>query len=87
MAVAAVLLLIRHSWLAWLLALGVAAGPILGYALSCSTGLPSYTGDKGNWFGEAGAPFTEFVDAASFAVEVVLLLLAATVLLRVVSRR
>lgn len=85
--VTAVLLLVRSSLAAWLLAAGVAAGPMLGYVLSRSTGLPGYTGDKGNWFGEAGSPFTEFVDTASFAVAIVLLLLALGTVARLRPRR
>lgn len=85
--VAALLLLAKAVRPGWLLALGVAAGPMLGYVLSRSTGLPGYTGDKGNWFGEAGKPFTEFIDTASFAVEIILLLLSAAMLARVLARR
>ena len=65
----------------------MAAGPEVGYVLSRSTGLPGYSGDKGNWFGEAGHPFTKFVDTTSFAVEIVLLLLAAAMLARLLVRR
>ncbi|MGH3810472.1 MAG: hypothetical protein ACRDRU_28400, partial [Pseudonocardiaceae bacterium] len=46
---AAALLLTRYIRLGWLLALGVAAGPILGYVLSRGPGLPNYTDDIGNW--------------------------------------
>ena len=85
--VAALLLLTRAVRPGWLLALGVATGPMLGYVLSRSTGLPGYSGDKGNWFGDAGHPFTQFVDTASFVVEIVLLLLAAAMLARVLAHR
>ncbi len=48
--ICAVLLLIPAlSGAGWVLALGVAAGPIIAYVLSRSTGLPNYTDDKGNW--------------------------------------
>ena len=48
--VCAILLLIPAATGAgWVLALGVAAGPFLGYVLSRSTGLPNYSDDKGNW--------------------------------------
>lgn len=33
----------------WLLAAGVAGGPMVGYVLTRSTGLPNHTDDKGNW--------------------------------------
>jgi hypothetical protein len=33
----------------WMLAFGVGAGPLIGYALSRGPGLPSYTADRGNW--------------------------------------
>lgn len=61
----------------WLLAAGVAAGPLVGYILSRGPGLPSYTDDKGNW--------TEPLGVLAIVVEVVLLLLALTALAR--SRR
>lgn len=35
--------------LTWVIALGVASGPLIGYILSRGPGLPSYTDDKGNW--------------------------------------
>lgn len=73
-AVVAVLLLLapaRHRFLGWLLALAVAAGPIVGFALSRGPGLPSYVDDKGNW--------TELIGLQALAVEAVLLALAAVV--------
>lgn len=36
----------------WLLALGISLGPMVGFVLSRSTGLPNYSDDIGNW-GEA----------------------------------
>jgi hypothetical protein len=52
----------------WLLAAGVALGPLLGYVLSRGPGLPGYSEDKGNW--------TEPLGVISLVVEVVLLALA-----------
>lgn len=63
----AVLLLARRAP-GWLLAAGVAAGPLLGYVLSRGPGLPGYTDDKGNW--------TEPIGIISLVVEGLLLLLA-----------
>lgn len=34
---------------AWAFALGVGAGPLIGYVLSRGPGLPNYTDDRGNW--------------------------------------
>ncbi|MGF1426502.1 hypothetical protein [Kitasatospora sp. LaBMicrA B282] len=61
------------SRLPWLLATGVALGPMAGYLLSRGPGLPGYTDDKGNW--------TEPLGLLSLAVEAALLTTAATVLL------
>ncbi|MFJ5534702.1 hypothetical protein [Streptomyces sp. NPDC093261] len=66
--VTAVLLLIGLVRLGWLLAIGVAAGPLLGYILSRGPGLPDYGDDIGNW--------TEPLGLASLAVEGALLLLS-----------
>jgi len=85
--VAAILLLVKAVKAGWFVALGVAAGPILGYLLSRGPGLPSYLSDKGHWFGDPGKPFTEFVDTASFVCEVVLLVLAVAAFARLRSRR
>ncbi len=71
--VAAALLLGRVARLGWFLALGVAAGPILGYVLSRGPGLPDYTDDIGNW--------AEPLGISSLVVEGILLILAATSLL------
>lgn len=54
----------------WLLAAGVALGPLLGYALSRGPGLPDYSDDKGNW--------TEPLGVTSVLVEAALLFLALT---------
>jgi hypothetical protein len=53
----------------WLLTLGVAAGPLLGFILSRGPGLPNYSDDKGNW--------TEPIGVASLVIEACLLALAA----------
>jgi hypothetical protein len=70
--VTAVLLLTRYTRLAWVLSLGVAAGPIVGYVLSRGPGLPDYTDDIGNWAQPLGI--------VSLIVEGLLLILAATIL-------
>lgn len=56
----------------WLLAAGVALGPLLGYALSRGPGLPAYSDDKGNW--------TEPIGVVSLVVEGILLAFALVVL-------
>lgn len=81
------LLLVRGLRAGWVVALVVAAGPMLVYVLSRGPGLPLYTSDRGHWFGNPGAPFTEFLDTASFAVEAVLMLLAAASLWTLRSHR
>ncbi|WP_035805732.1 hypothetical protein [Kitasatospora mediocidica] len=57
----------------WLLAAGVALGPLLGFVLSRGPGLPDYSDDKGNW--------TEPLALISLAVEGTLLLMAAAIVL------
>ncbi|MDT7715385.1 MAG: hypothetical protein QOH09_1377 [Pseudonocardiales bacterium] len=64
----AALLLTKHARVGWLLSLGVAAGPIVGYVLSRGPGLPNYTDDIGNW----GEP----LGVVSLVVEGILLILA-----------
>ncbi|MEP6462123.1 MAG: hypothetical protein ABJC62_01615 [Frankiaceae bacterium] len=64
----------RHTVQAWLVAVGVAAGPLIGYTLSRGPGLPGYTDDRGNW--------SEPIGVASVVVEALLLLLAAAALIR-----
>jgi hypothetical protein len=71
--VAAALLLTRQARTGWLLTLGVAAGPVLGYVLSRGPGLPNYTDDVGNW--------TEPLGVISLVVEGVLFIVAAAGLL------
>ncbi|MER5357662.1 hypothetical protein [Streptomyces sp. NPDC002785] len=77
--VAAVLLLIGLVRLGWLLAAGVAVGPLLGYILSRGTGLPDYSDDIGNW--------TEPLGLVSLAVEGALLLLSVPLFVRSLRRR
>ncbi|WP_063770908.1 hypothetical protein [Streptacidiphilus neutrinimicus] len=64
--------------LVWVIAAGVAVGPLLGFVLSRGPGLPNYDDDRGNW--------TEPLGLVSVAVEVVLLTLAA-LRLRALLRR
>jgi hypothetical protein len=64
----------RRLQLMWLLAIGVAAGPLVGFVLSRGPGLPNYTDDKGNW--------TETLGLISIVVEAVLLVLAVACLAR-----
>ncbi|MET7802439.1 hypothetical protein [Streptomyces decoyicus] len=68
--VTAVLLFAGRVRLGWFLAMGVAAGPIAGYALSRGPGLPDFRSDVGNW--------TEPLGLVSLAVEGALLFLSAT---------
>ena len=67
----------QHTRKVWLLAVGVAVGPIVGFVLSRGPGLPNYNDDKGNW--------TEPLGIKSLVIEGLLLVLAVGVLLR--SRR
>lgn len=74
-ALAAVVLLVSRSYRqGWLLALGVALGPLIGYVLSRGPGMPSYTDDRGNW--------SETIGVISLVVEGALLLLALAAFLR-----
>ncbi|MFJ5519589.1 hypothetical protein ACIQB4_21340 [Streptomyces griseoluteus] len=77
--VAAVLLLLGLVRPGWLLAAGVALGPLLGYVLSRGPGLPYYSDDVGNW--------TEPLGLVSLAVEGALLLLSLPLLARSLRRR
>jgi hypothetical protein len=77
--VAAVLLVARRAAAGWFLAAGVAAGPLLGYVISRSVGLPGYTEDIGNW--------AEPIGLLSLLVEGLLLLLAAWAFSGAVARR
>ncbi|GGM20932.1 hypothetical protein ACFFX1_00230 [Dactylosporangium sucinum] len=76
--VAAVLLLRSRSPAGWLLAGGVALGPLVGYILSRGPGLPDYTSDVGNW--------TEPLGVTSLVVEGALLALVLSAL-RSIRRR
>jgi hypothetical protein len=51
------------SRLTWMLGLGLAASTLLGFILSRTTGLPSATGDIGNWSEPLGLA-SMFVEAA-----------------------
>lgn len=72
--VAAVLLLRRQARSGWLLAIGVALGPIVFFTLTRTTGLPDATDDKGNW----GEP----LGIISLVVEGLLLILSVAMFLR-----
>lgn len=76
--VATLVLLQTTSVYGWLLAVGVAAGPLVGYILSRGPGLPNYTDDKGNW--------NEPLGVVSLIVEGFLLVLAILPLLASRSR-
>ena len=72
--VVAVALLVRASRQTWVLSLGVAVGPVVGFVLSRGPGLPDYSDDRGNWF--------EPLAVGSLLNEALLLLLSGFVLLR-----
>ncbi|MBC7374877.1 MAG: hypothetical protein H7323_12890 [Frankiales bacterium] len=74
LALAVLLVTGRQRTAGWLLALGVAVGPLAGYVLSRGPGLPNYSDDKGNW--------TEPLLLKSVAVELLLGALALVCLLR-----
>jgi hypothetical protein len=73
------LLTLRRSVAAWFLAIGVAAGPFVGYVLTRTTGLPGAMDDRGNW--------SEPLGVVSLVVEAALLVLAAALFLRTASMR
>ncbi|TXC98459.1 hypothetical protein [Streptomyces sp. ISID311] len=77
--IAAVLLLLGLVRLGWLLAVGVALGPLVGYILSRGPGLPHNSDDIGNW--------TEPLGLVSLAVEGALLLLSVPLFVRSLRRR
>lgn len=77
--VVAALLVLLRSRFGWLLALGVAAGPLAGFILTRTVGLPDATDDIGNW----GEP----LGIASMVVEGLLLLLALSQLGLGLARR
>lgn len=70
---AAGLLLTNFAKRGWILSLGVAAGPILGYVLSRGPGLPDYRDDIGNW--------AEPLGVLSLVVEGILLAITAATIL------
>ena len=63
----------QGAW-SWLVAAGLAAGPLIGYLLSRTTGLPDYPYDQGNWFEPLGI--------TAVTAEAVLLVLAIRTFLR-----
>ncbi|MCW7944495.1 hypothetical protein AAW14_21360 [Streptomyces hygroscopicus] len=77
--IAAVLLLLGFVRPGWLLAAGVALGPLLGYILSRGPGLPDASDDVGNW--------TEPLGLVSLAVEGALFLLSVPLFVRSSRRR
>lgn len=77
--IAAVMLLLGLVRLGWLLAAGVALGPLVGYVLSRGPGLPHFSDDIGNW--------TEPLGLVSLAVEGALLLLSVPLFVRSLRRR
>ncbi len=79
LVLAGALLAGRRTREVWLLVSGVAAGPLVGFALSRGPGLPSYTDDKGNW--------TEPLGLVSIGVELALLALCAYTLTQQQRRR
>ncbi|MFG2425331.1 hypothetical protein ACGFWD_40855 [Streptomyces sp. NPDC048448] len=72
--VTAVLLVVGIVRLGWFLALGVGAGPIVGYVLSRGPGLPDSRSDIGNW--------AERLGLFSLVIEGLLVVLSATCFLR-----
>jgi len=73
--VVAAMLLTRIRPLAtWFLAIGVAAGPLVGFILTRTTGLPNAMDDRGNW--------TETLGVASLIVESALLVIATAMFFR-----
>ncbi len=77
---AAILLITpRAATAGWVLALGVAVGPVSGYILSRSIGLPGYSDDIGNWFEPLGV--------ASLVVEGLLFICALSALTAAADHR
>ena len=68
----------RSVRLSWFVAIGVGAGPMIGYILSRGPGLPGYTDDVGNW----GEPLGVF----SLVAEAILIMLAVAFFLRSVRQ-
>ena len=74
LAVAAMLLTRIRPLATWFLAIGVAAGPLVGFILTRTTGLPNAMDDRGNW--------TETLGVESLIVEGALLVIATALFLR-----
>jgi hypothetical protein len=72
--IAVALITNRSVRLSWFVAIGVGAGPMIGYILSRGPGLPDYKDDMGNW----GEPIGVF----SLIAEAILIVLAVTFFLR-----
>ena len=77
--VVALVLLVLPSIPAWLLAGGVALGPLVGFTLTRTVGLPNATDDVGNW-GEA-------MGVAAVSVEFALLAIVWAVLVPWITAR
>jgi hypothetical protein len=58
----------------WFVAIGVGAGPLIGYVLSRGPGLPDYSDDIGNWLEPLGV--------LSLGVEAILIVLALIAFIR-----
>ena len=70
---------VRQQARTWLLAVGVAVGPLIGFVWSRGPGMPNYTDDKGNW--------TEPIGIYSLVAEGLLLALAVAMLARTRGNR
>ena len=77
-AVAAMLLAGIRPVFSWFLTIGVAAGPLAGFILTRTIGLPNAMDDRGNW--------TETLGVVSLVVEGALLALAVAQFVRLQSR-
>jgi hypothetical protein len=74
LVVAAMLLARIRPMATWFLTVGVAAGPLVGFVLTRTVGLPNAMDDRGNW--------TETLGVVSLVVEGALLALATAQFLR-----
>jgi hypothetical protein len=52
--VAVAILVLGERWLSWIAAALLAGGPVIGYLLTRTIGLPGDAGDKGNWADSVG---------------------------------
>jgi hypothetical protein len=77
--VVAILLFTQRRTLGWLLAVGVAVGPLVGLIVSRTVGLPNAMDDIGNW--------TETLEIAAMIVESSLLAIAVAALTTARSTR